>query len=205
MMLFHSEGGNVSKLVYCIALTLSVLLLIPASLQAKGDPKAALKAGEIIVTSKKLKKFPRPGVKAVGVIDAPMERIWPLIDQCKDYTKTMQRILKSKEISRKGNEVICEITVDLPFPLGDISSQTVATHTVKQGKLYKRSWKLLSGDYEYNEGSWTLVPFEGSPARTLVVYETQVQPNTMIPDSIRAMAQKKTLPELFEHLRNQVK
>ena len=204
-MQFRSQGGNVSKLASIALLIITMTLGTTGDLWAKGDPKAALRAGEVIVTSKKIKKFPRPGVKAVGVINASMERIWPLIDQCKNYTRTMKRILKSEEISRKGNEVICEITVDLPFPLGDIASKTTATHTVKPGKLYRRSWSLLSGDYQYNEGSWTLVPFEGSATRTLVVYETQVEPNTMIPDSIRAMAQKKTLPELFEHLRDQVK
>ena len=167
--------------------------------------RGKLEKGEILVTAKKRKEFPNPGVKAVGVIKAPMDRIWPLIDQCANYTSTMQRVLKSKEISRENNIVICEITVDLPFPLDDLTAKTRAVHTIKPEKMYKRAWKLISGDYEYNEGSWTLVPFGNSLNETLVVYETQVEPKSIVPDSLRNLAQKKTIPALFEHLRNQVK
>ena len=181
----------------------SMSLLAPA--YGETDPKEQLRKGEILVTSKKRKEFPRPGVKAVGVIKAPMERIWPLIDKCGNYTETMQRVLKSVELSREGNIVVCEITIDLPFPLDDIKAKTRAVHTIKPQKLYKRAWKLIDGDYEYNEGSWTLVPFGGSMTETLVVYETQVEPKSMIPNSIRSLAQKQTIPALFEHLRDQVK
>jgi len=178
-------------------------LAVPAA--GETNTRDLLAKGEILVTSKKRKEFPKPGVKAVGVVKASMERIWPLIDQCGNYTTTMQRVLKSTELSRQDNIVICEITVDLPFPLDDITAKTRAVHTVKPGKMYKRQWKLVSGDYEYNEGSWTLVPFGNSTEETLVVYETQVEPTTMIPNSIRNLAQKKTIPALFEHLRDQVK
>ena len=182
-----------------------VLVVLPGSTHGDSDPKERLKRGEILVTSKKRKEFPKPGVKAVGVIKAPMESIWPLIDKCGNYTETMQRVLKSVELSREGNIVVCEITVDLPFPLDDLKAKTRAVHTIKPQKVYKRAWKLISGDYEYNEGSWTLVPFGGSMSETMVVYETQVEPKSMIPNSIRSLAQKQTIPALFEHLRKQVK
>ena len=187
-------------LICCIAL---LGFAVPAT--GETNTREQLAKGEILVTSKKRQEFPRPGVKAVGVVKASMERIWPLIDQCGNYTTTMQRVVKSTELSRQDNIVICEITVDLPFPLDDITAKTRAIHTVKPGKMYKREWKLISGDYEYNEGSWTLVPFGNSAEETLVVYETQVEPTTMIPNSIRNLAQKKTIPALFEHLRDQVK
>lgn len=178
-------------------------LLVTLATPASADVTERLKKGEVIVNEKKLPQFSSPGVKAVGVIKAPMEKLWPLIDRCANYKTTMLLIDKAREISRKGNEVLCEITVDLPFPLDDITCTTKAIHTEQPGKMYKRAWSLVSGDYEYNEGSWTLVPFQGSATETLLVYETQVQPNTMIPDALRSFAQKKTIPNLYEHLEKQ--
>ena len=180
------------------------LLFLPTS--ASGDWRLnKLEKGDVIVQEKKRKEFPIAGVQAEGVIDAPMEAIWPLIDQCSRYTKTMQRVEASREISRKGNTVVCQITVDLPFPLANLTATTRAIHTVQPGTLYKRAWKLVEGDYDYNEGSWTLTPFEGSKERTLVRYETQVAPKGLIPDSIRKMAQRKAIPDLFDHIRSQVR
>ena len=188
--------------------TLAIAVLCFTCLSANATENERLQRllrGEVLVNEKKRKEFPIAGVYAEGVIDAPMETIWPLIDQCSQYTQTMQRIERSKEISRKGNRVLCEITVELPFPLSNLTATTRAIHTVQPGEMYKRAWKLVKGDYDYNEGSWTLTPFEGSKERTLVRYETQVAPKGLIPDSIRKMAQKKAIPDLFNHLRSQVR
>lgn len=182
---------------------LTAICVFPLPTQA--EDSEALAQGKVFVSQVRKKAFPNPGVRARGVIRAPMEKIWPLIDQCARYTETMQRVADSREISRNGNQVVCEITVDLPFPLSNIRASTQATHTVEPGKRYQRAWKLLEGDYAYNQGSWTLEPFQGSTDATLVTYETFVEPKTLIPDSIRNMAQKKTIPELYDHLRSQVK
>lgn len=187
-------------------LAIGVLCLTCLSANATADDRMQrLQQGEVLVNEKKRKDFPIAGVYAEGVIDAPMEAIWPLIDQCSRYTQTMQRVERSKEVSRKGNIVLCAITVDLPFPLSNLTATTRAVHTVQPGNMYKRAWKLVEGDYDYNEGSWTLTPFKGSKERTLVRYETQVAPKGLIPDSIRKMAQKKAIPDLFNHLRSQVR
>ncbi len=187
----------------CLISLVFVFLLI--STHASADLVTKLAAGEVVIKTTDATDTRPQKVKAVGVIKAPMEKIWPLIDQCAQYPKTMLRIHKAKEISRKNNRVRCQITVELPFPLSNLTCTTDAIHTVKPGVLYKRAWTLVKGDYKTNSGSWTLAPFQDSLTETLVVYETNAEPNIALPDWIRKSAQEKTLPDLFMHLRKQAK
>ncbi len=88
--------------------------------------------------------------------------------------------------------------------MGDLEAVTEAIHVEEPGKLYSRTWKLVSGDFDLNNGSWTLKPFKGDPNRTLAVYQIHVKPRISIPDAVRDMAQESTLPDLFKHLRSQL-
>ncbi len=165
---------------------------------------ARLEKGEVIIASHKVKGSEIPKVVVTGLFNAPPEKVWAIIDKCADYKKTMQRVEMSKEISRKGNKVRCEVEIDLPWPLDNLKAITEATHTVKPGELYKRAWNLVSGDYDFNKGSWVLRPYGNDKNRTLAVYTIHVKPKTAIPDSIKAKAQKSSLPDLFKHIGKQV-
>ena len=171
---------------------------------ALANTKARLDSGEIVLKRQKVSGSTTPKTTMMAVFDASPEKLWAILSDCNRYTKTMVSISAAKELSRKGNIIRCSVTVDLPFPLDDISSITEAIHTVKPGKLYKRAWKLESGDYKHNTGSWTLTPFNTEGTRTLGIYVIHAEPNIPIPDAIRNAAQKHSLPNLVKHLRKQV-
>jgi hypothetical protein len=184
---------------------LTLALLLPAiGLAGDSDVKQRLASGEVIVKSKGEGSSGAPSLKAMGVINASPDKIWPIIDKCDDYEKTMQRVAAAEELSRVGDTIRCRVTIEMPFPLSNLTAVTEAVHTVKPGKMYKREWKLVEGDYKTNRGSWTLVPFDDAGTKTLAVYEVHAEPNVPIPDGIKRAAQKKSIPELFEHLRSQV-
>lgn len=184
---------------------IAILLLALPTLALADNAKDRLGAGEIIVKTSEVGGSATPKLRAMAVIDAAPEKIWPIIDQCANYPTTMVRIAAAEELSRKGTKVRCRVTVDMPFPLSDLTAVTEATHTVKPGELWERKWKLEEGDYKINSGSWRLVPFNDEKTRTLVVYEVLADPKMSIPDGIKKAAQKKSIPELLEHLREQVK
>jgi hypothetical protein len=171
----------------------------------KSDSRARLDAGEIIIKTSKVDGSGVPRVKAMGVVDAAPAAIWAVVERCADYKKTMIRTADSEELSRKGNVVRCRVTIELPFPLKNLTATTDAIHTVVAGKKWQRRWSLVEGDYKRNSGSWTLIPFDESGKRTLVIYEVHAEPNIALPDSIQRAAQKKSLPDLFEHLRETIK
>jgi hypothetical protein len=175
-----------------------------ASAHAAPTQKARLAAGEILVSTQKVPGSEQPRATVMAVIDAPPLKVWNIVSKCADYTRTMVRVSESRLLWKKGNVHRCRVTVDLPFPLSNLTATTDAVHKVVPGKKWQRSWTLVEGDYERNSGSWTLAPFDAGATRTFVIYKVHAVPNLPIPDGIRRAAQRKTLPSLIEHLRKQV-
>src|SRR4029453_8016309 len=118
---------------------------------------------------------PTPTYVAAGGVDAPPAKVWAVVAKCADYDKYMPNIIASKELSREGDEhskftTVCEVLFDVPFPFSDLTSVSRATLTADEANgTYSRTWMLIRGDYEVNEGSWRLVPADGG-AKTKVTY-----------------------------------
>ncbi|MFT7626367.1 MAG: hypothetical protein ACI9WU_005562, partial [Myxococcota bacterium] len=183
--------------VVAFVCSLSVVVVAQAD-----DRIERLEKGEVIISSKNKKGFNAPEVKATGLIKAPPAKVWALIEKCADYSKYMPRTLESEELSRKGNKVRCRVKIDMPFPIGDLNVVSDAVHTTKGG-VYKRAWKGVKGDLKVNIGSWTLKPYADGK-HTVAIYKVISEPKIAIPDSIRAMAQRSTLPKLFTALRKKL-
>ena len=144
-----------------------------------------------------------------GVIDAPAADVWAIVSKCADYAKNMPRIIKSTELARAGDEKTvwtakCEVTADLPFPLSDLTSITLATNKVEAGVKYAREWNLISGDYYLNHGSWTLVAIDEGK-RTQATYKLRVKPKINLPTSWMASAQKSAIKDVILRVREAVK
>ena len=186
----------------------TVLLLLVAAFALASPARAAdpdldrLGRGEILIATR-----PAPGVAEVmlrAVIEAPPRRVWDVVSQCGRYTQTMNRIKAARELSRKGGQVICKVTVDMPFPYPDLTAVTRGTH-VEAGQRFSRRWDLIEGDYRVNRGSWELEPFRGDARRTLATYRIQALPRPWIPGWLRERAQRQSLPEMLRKIRSQVR
>ncbi|MRG94177.1 SRPBCC family protein [Polyangium spumosum] len=139
-----------------------------------------------------------PKVVAKGVIDQPPEKVWQVVSECAKYKKRMPRIEASRLVKQEGNKHTCEVTIAMPFPLSNLTAVTEAVHEVSD-KGMSRRWKLVRGDYKFNQGSWEVKPHDGGK-KSLVVYTVHAEPNTSLPGWIREAAQKKAIPELFERV-----
>ncbi|MEY3014850.1 MAG: hypothetical protein RIT45_3585 [Pseudomonadota bacterium] len=169
--------------------------------EAGGDEKARLEAGEVIIRAYAVKGSELPRTKLRAVINAPMEKVWAVIERCNDYKRTMVRVIESKELSRKGNVVTCRVKVDMPWPIDDLAATTRAVHTAVPGKSYSRVWSLVDGDYKANEGGWKLTPWGDKPGRTYVEYEVYAVPKIAVPVWIQKKAARSALTDLIERLR----
>jgi ribosome-associated toxin RatA of RatAB toxin-antitoxin module len=156
--------------------------------------------GEILVYSQPASKGGVQEVVLKAVIDAPPSKVWAIVSRCNDFTRTMPRITASREISRRGDRVVCSTTVDMPFPYSDMTSVIEAVHRV-EGNRWSRCWRLLSGDYKHYSGSWELRPFRNDAGRTFLVYRARVLPEAWIPGWIRRAAQKRSLPNMIKKFR----
>ncbi len=164
---------------------------------------ARLEKGEILVKTQAVKGSDIPRIVVRGVIEAPPEKVWEIISNCGNYHRTMPRIESSKLVKKSGDKVTCKVEIDLPFPMSNLIATTIATHTERPDG-FSREWKLVEGDYNFNEGSWVLSWFKSDPNRTMVVYTVHAEPKNAVPDWMREKAQKSSMPGVIERLREEV-
>lgn len=185
-------------------LLMSALLLVAAPVLADDPQRPQLDGGKVLLDFEDVPGSSVPRVKLRAVIDAPPERVWPLIANCAGYKGLMPRIVESEELSRDGNRVRCRTLLDAPWPAKDLESYVNAELIVGNGSFVRR-WEFEKGDFKHNRGTWTLTAFEGNAARTLVVYETHAEPKNSVPGFLRDFAQKRGLPGIIDNLREAVK
>jgi hypothetical protein len=179
--------------------------LLPTLAIAEPSHEDRLQGGEVFVTSENVAGTEMPLSQVEGVVEASPEAVWAIVSECSNYAKHFQRILASEELQREGNVVTCKVTTDMPFPISDLTSINRAVHTVEPGKRWKREWKLVEGDYAFNQGSWELTPFRGDPKRTLARYRIHAQPKISLPQGIIRAAQGGNLPNVMNRLRELTK
>ena len=184
---------------------LAVALLLVCS-RVSADPaddamRARLEQGEIVVDA--VPAEPMPFLTMRGVVDAPPEVVWDVVSHCGLYRGRMPRIIDSEELASEGGHVRCRTVVETAWPMGNLTSITRAVHTVGVG-VWKREWALESGDYAFNEGSWTLTPFDAAATRTLVVYRLHAQAKLHVPLIMQQIAQEHALPETLIAVRRVV-
>ena len=175
----------------------------PASLPPRAADFAALERGEVIKRVEPVKGAPVPRVRAYMLLDAPPQKMFDLIDKCGRYTQFMPRVSLSKELSRKGEVVTCQVKIKLPYYLGTLESVTRGIHTAGP-KSWGRAWTLVSGTYERNVGRWTLTPYKGNPKITLVEYVLHAIPNLSIPDVLLRKANGRAIPGMLRGFRKRL-
>lgn len=167
--------------------------------------RAALERGEVVVRDDPVSGAKAPALTAWAVFDVPPERVWPLIDRTDRYAETMQRVVRAEELSRRdeGDEQVirAKVTIEMPFPLPNLTAVTEARHRTEEGKCYERRWRLLEGDYRRNEGNWLLVAHGDDGSRTLVRYRLVVEPKVRVPAKLQRAGQKRAIPQLMLKLR----
>jgi len=181
-------------------------LLLAIGLPASGaeDNDARLARGEILTSSRTIAGSALPEGTAQAVIEAPPAKVWPVIDDCSRYAKTMPRVVKSRLLERGGGHVKCQITVKIPV-LGELTSITDAVHVAGPPR-WSRTWRLVSGeDYKSNEGSWTLSAFDAAGTRTRAVYKMHAEINAWVPDFVVKRGQREGLTQVMEAIRVAVK
>jgi ribosome-associated toxin RatA of RatAB toxin-antitoxin module len=185
-----------------LALTALTMLAVPATSQAQTKDARRLAKGEIIVKAYKVKGSDVPKAVVRAVVNSPPEKVWEVVSNCNKFNKRFDRVAKSKLLKRSGEDYTCTVTIDMPFPIGDLTGVTRAKHTIKNGKRL-RKWSLIKGDYRINNGSWLVEDYGNG--KSMVTYSIHAEPNVPIPGWIRDEAQKSNLPNVIKRLRKEAR
>src|SRR5271170_3570985 len=163
------------------ALLIAAALALPHT--AAGDDALPPK-GQVEVKSYAVPGSSTPRVVARAVVDLPARKIWQIVSDCAHYKDHLPRVAASELLKKEGNAYTCKVTIAMPFPLSNLTGVTEAVHEESEAGMTRR-WRLVSGDYKVNDGSWEVRPLDKSGASSLVVYTVHAEPNTSVPDWIR--------------------
>jgi uncharacterized protein YndB with AHSA1/START domain len=167
------------------------------------DPStlARLGRGEVLVSTEPKAGSKNPTLVVQAVIEAAPADVWAVIEDSSQYARFMPRVKRAEELLRDGNRIHTRVTVDMPFPLRNLTATTEVFHTEEPPSRFVREWKQLSGDYRSNEGSWTLTTHEEDPARTYVLYAAHIEPKIPIPKKIQSAVQERAMPKMIDVIR----
>ncbi len=186
---------------------LALLLALPAFAgppRLSADDVKELRDDEVLV--RELKPTGGNGVaaRAIGLLNHPPAKVWPVISDCANYHKFMPRTEKSAVRGPTPGGHLCFIEIEMPLAFDNLWSVVDAKSTENADGSYMRKWDLKKGTYKHNKGSWQLFPYDNGQ-KTLLVYTIDVNPNVSLPDWVLATAQTSTLPDLFEAIADEVK
>lgn len=181
-----------------------VLAIALAELPLDDGERARLERGEVLFTP--LEPADGRGVagRALGVVDAPPGVVWPVLRDCQHYQEFLPGVRASALRSRERDVAVCYTEIELPWPLPDLVSETRVQESRSEDGGYAREWRLITGSYRHNVGSWRLHPWGERGGRTLAVYQIDFDPQTALPDWLLQRAQRSTVPGVFEAVRERV-
>ncbi len=185
----------------------SAVLLLATLLyghSAAAQSTAELAAGEVFVVAKEVKGSDVPKMVVTAVVDSPVEKVYEVISNCDKFEDRMPRILEAKFVHYTPSAARCDVTVDIPFPLSNLRALTQDKRQAGPLEWY-RKWWLVEGDYKTLVGSFVLKRFQNSASRTLLVYTVHADPKSVVPDFLREKAQRKSLPDMIERIREEAK
>lgn len=172
-----------------------------APVAAKGTRSALeerLGQREIVVQSRTERKSTSPRITAIAVVRAAPEDVWSIVSSCVRLQEVLDAGSVSQQMSRHGNRSQCQVKVSLPFPFGELVSLTNVKLDVQPGKRWRSTWTGAGGDFEINDGSWTLAPHGDD---TLVVYAVRAVPKIPLPKKLLEQVQRSRMVAMMERLR----
>ncbi len=192
---------NVRWLFAALILTIGLAPQTAKAQELGDDERKQLESGEVLVEARTLEGGGGVLARARALVDGDPGAIWKHVAACESYSEFMPRTAESRLVEKSGERVVCYVRIDMPFPVGDLWSETEAIHRELSGNRFERRWKLLRGSYTRNEGYWRLVPWEGDETRTLVTYQLLVRPEKSVPQALLREAQRRSLPDMIGALR----
>jgi ribosome-associated toxin RatA of RatAB toxin-antitoxin module len=181
------------------------LAFAPSGLAACAASTEPLGRGEVVYLEQA--PFDGKGVALTmcATIDEKPREVWPVLRDCAAYQRFLPGVASSRLESRDDNIARCEAVIRLPFPLGEWLSLERATESERADGGFERRWSLESGTYRRMEGLWTLLPWGDGGRQTLLVYQLDMDPDTLVPDFLLRRAQSATAPDVFAAIRRRVR
>ena len=152
----------------------------------------------------KIKGYGVPRIVAEAVVDAPAAALFAIVSDCRNIKQLVDAVDAVKLISRTATRHRCWIHVDTPFPFSALESTMDYRKRVTPTRA-TMSFKMVTGDYLRNRGTWTFTPFDTASKRTLVRYDLHCVPKMRSPDAAITWGTERNIRGMLKKLRKMVR
>jgi hypothetical protein len=199
------------------------------SIVCAATPAERLARGEIVVTRLPSQHNGVLGGESRGVIAAPLDQVWSVLNRSGEFADYMPSFLVSWLIDRAamdevepgrrwhraefeeavaeyrladwpGDTVLFYNVLDMPFPVSDRWYLLEMTRDTAEHTI---RWSQLVGNLKLTDGSWQLVPWLDG-RHTLATYTTVSDPGIALPGFALDMGLNQSLPGVIRALRKRV-
>ena len=181
---------------------------ISASLRAEGIDAGGyerLLRGEVLTESR-----PVPAGKSgvhvavIGAIHGSVNRLWAEIEDCGDSPPIMP-CLESCQVLKPTYPLPPNRRLELLKIEFHLLFFSINTTIVNEETMYAPnyvSWNQVRGEAKVNEGYFRIISVR--PGTQIVVYDTLVDPGSLVPEFVKVWVVQNTLPDVIKALREHV-
>ncbi len=120
---------------------------------------------------------------AIGVIDKPIDQVFPVVVDYANYHHFMPNFTKSKVLAQRGNRAMVYMEVSVAAGTFTLWGQFKLSEAPSEGETRVIEARLLEGNMDAFRASWRLTPVDDG-ARTEVDFKLYVDPNMPLPSSV---------------------
>ena len=162
-------------------------------------PPAQLEAGKLAISGGQIGSE----LRAVGLVKAAPEKVYATVIRCGGYGGFLPRVASSKKLRGDSRHRHCAMVIDMPFPLGDLTTELRQTRWKEPG-LWRLDFEQVKGGYAENAGGWRLRPYGPQGQWTLVDYRLRLRLKGWVPKWIQKLGAKGSIEPLFQALRGRL-
>jgi ribosome-associated toxin RatA of RatAB toxin-antitoxin module len=120
---------------------------------------------------------------AIGVIDEPIDQVFPVVVDYANYAHFMPNFTKSKVLAQRGNRAMVYMEVSVAAGTFTLWGQFKLSEAPPEGETRVIEARLLQGNMDAFSATWRLTPVNDG-ARTEVDFKLYVDPNMPLPSSV---------------------
>ncbi len=166
-----------------------------------------LEEGEIITFARpKPKGWDGAHVVAVGLVKAPVEKIYEVVMDCTGQPRYTPHLEECKNTYSPGTDPATATTYKqyqkLKFGFGFISKEVTYTNSMFAIRPWVSGWVLDKGDIAQSIGYWRVIPYKDGA--NLLLYDVYSDPGMAVPDFIQEALTKSDLPNTVAAFREEI-
>jgi ribosome-associated toxin RatA of RatAB toxin-antitoxin module len=137
--------------------------------------------------------------RAVGVVDAPLERVLGVVTDYAAYHTFLPHFHVSRVLSQRGQSALVYLEASIAFDTMKLWAQVKLTALPVEGTTHVIEAKMMKGNMDVMGARWELTPLDAS--HTVVAFQLIMDPSVPLPSGMVSDENRKASRDAVRSLR----